>query len=172
MPESRPLLALLSAMALVTGAIACGDSGSDEHGNGAQAGSGAAAGAAGGGSAQGGSAGNTAGQGGGSNTAGSANAGSSNAGSGGAGGGGEPDPLPAEICSPSISLYDTTTPSAVIGSGTPDSCNEDDLRAAAEQGGIITFDCGTEPVTIAISQTINLPIDKDTIIDGEGKVTL
>lgn len=79
---------------------------------------------------------------------------------------------PATVCTPPIELYDTSSPTAVIGTGTPASCTEQDLRAAAEAGGIITFDCGPDPVTIDITQTIVLPADTDTIIDGGGLVTL
>jgi len=97
-------------------------------------------------------------------------------GSGGDGGGGSvdadvPNP-PAEACTPSIDLYDTSSPTAVIGDGSPTLCVESALRTAAEQGGIITFDCGPNPVTITITQTIVLPVDRDTIIDGENKITL
>ncbi|MFO7563934.1 MAG: choice-of-anchor Q domain-containing protein [Enhygromyxa sp.] len=45
-------------------------------------------------------------------------------------------------------------------------------KAAAEAGGVITFDCGPDPVTISLSETIVLPVDTDTIIDGEGLITL
>lgn len=80
--------------------------------------------------------------------------------------------LPEEICTAPIELYDTTSPTDVIGSGTPESCVESDLRSAVERGGVITFDCGPEPATINITETIELPIDRDTIIDGGGLITL
>ncbi|MCA9681097.1 MAG: hypothetical protein KC457_02805 [Myxococcales bacterium] len=76
------------------------------------------------------------------------------------------------ICDPPIDLYDTSSPTVVIGSGTADSCTGAALKTAAEAGGTITFDCGPDPVTITLSETIELPIDTDTIIDGEGMVTL
>ena len=79
---------------------------------------------------------------------------------------------PAEICTPSIALYDSSSPTAVIGTGTSASCVEADLRAAAAAGGVITFNCGSDPVTISITETIDLPVDRDTIIDGGGLVTL
>jgi len=60
----------------------------------------------------------------------------------------------------------------VIGTGTAASCTETALRTAAAQGGVITFNCGAAPTTIAITQTINLPTNKDTVIDGGGTVTL
>ncbi|MEZ4383580.1 MAG: choice-of-anchor Q domain-containing protein [Nannocystaceae bacterium] len=76
------------------------------------------------------------------------------------------------ICDSPLDLYDTSSPTVVIGSGTPESCTGQDLKAAAELGGTITFDCGPDPVTIALDETIVLPINTDTIIDGEGLVTL
>jgi hypothetical protein len=60
----------------------------------------------------------------------------------------------------------------VIGTGTPASCTETALRTAAAQGGVITFNCGASPATIAITQTIDLPNNRDTVIDGGGRVTL
>ena len=90
---------------------------------------------------------------------------------GGAGLDANVDP-PSPVCAPPIEPYDTSSPTAVIGNGSPQSCVEADLRAAAEQGGTIVFDCGPAPVTIAITQQIVLPVDTDTIIDGRGMITL
>jgi hypothetical protein len=86
-------------------------------------------------------------------------------------GDGDGDP-PTAVCESPIDLYDTSAPTAVIGTGTPDSCTGADLKAAAEAGGTITFDCGPDPVTISLSETIVLPVDTDTIIDGNHLVTL
>jgi hypothetical protein len=85
-------------------------------------------------------------------------------------GDGDGDPEP--VCDPPIDLYDTSTPTATIGDGTPASCTSAALVAAAEQGGTIVFDCGPDPITIALDDTIDLPIDTDTILDGGGLVTL
>src|SRR5688572_2461731 len=79
---------------------------------------------------------------------------------------------PSEACAPPIQLFDTSAPTAVIGTGTAESCLETDLRAAAEQGGVITFNCGAAPATIQVTQQIVLPIDRDTVIDGGGLITL
>ncbi len=89
------------------------------------------------------------------------------------GGSGQSDagPPPATSCTPPIGLEDTSG-ATVIGDGSPDGCVESALRTAAEAGGTITFDCGPAPVTISITQTIELPVDRDTIIDGGGLVTL
>jgi hypothetical protein len=67
---------------------------------------------------------------------------------------------------------DTSSPTHLVGTGTPASCTLAALKSAVAAGGIITFDCGPAPVTIAVTQTLNLPIDKDTVIDGARKVTL
>lgn len=60
--------------------------------------------------------------------------------------------------------------SHVVGTGTAASCTESGLRSALEQGGDITFDCGTTPVTIAINSELAVPVD--TSIDGQGLITL
>jgi hypothetical protein len=39
-------------------------------------------------------------------------------------------------------------------------------------GGIITFDCGAAPATIAVTATLNVPTNKNTVIDGGKKITL
>lgn len=67
---------------------------------------------------------------------------------------------------------DTSSPTSVVGSGTPQSCTFAQLAAAVQQGGIITFDCGPDAVTIPVTATLHLPITKDTVIDGGQKITL
>jgi hypothetical protein len=81
-------------------------------------------------------------------------------------------PDPVEVCTSPIDLYDTSSPDTVIGDGTPSNCTETALREAVDQGGVITFNCGPDPVTIPVSQTFDLHVDRDTIIDGGGLVTL
>lgn len=162
-------LLVLGCAALVTG---CGkDAGGDgTAGGGAASGAAGQAGSAGaaGASGQGGSSGG-AGQGGGGGASGNGASGTGGqAGDGGSGGG----PVSTNICSAPIALADVSSPTAVIGTGTPESCTGAALLAAAEQGGVITFDCGDEPATIQLTETITLPIDKDTVIDGGGKITL
>ncbi len=75
-------------------------------------------------------------------------------------------------CVMPITLVDVSTPTAVVGTGSAASCTEADLRSKAAKGGIITFNCGSAPITINITQTITLPNNVDTVIDGGGKVTL
>ena len=60
----------------------------------------------------------------------------------------------------------------MVGTGTAASCTFSALEAAVTTGGIVTFDCGSAPVTIAVTATLNVPIDKNTVIDGGNKVTL
>lgn len=68
---------------------------------------------------------------------------------------------------------DTSHPDQVIGSGTPASCTAQKVVAAVARGGIITFDCGPDPVTIRMTATARVFNDKpDVVIDGGGKVTL
>jgi hypothetical protein len=67
---------------------------------------------------------------------------------------------------------DTSNPTTVVGSGTAASCTFSQLNAAVTAGGVITFDCGGDAVTIPITATMNLPTNKNTVIDGGNKVTL
>jgi hypothetical protein len=52
------------------------------------------------------------------------------------------------------------------------SCTEAALRAAIASRDVVTFNCGADPVTIAVSSPIAVPTDRNTVIDGGGKVTL
>src|SRR5690606_17543470 len=82
----------------------------------------------------------------------------------GAGGGGGPRPrdggwpdasaptdsgcaLPAEAV-----LEDVSKPTTVVGSGSPESCTSAAFVAAVAVGGVITFDCGPDPVTIVLDE--------------------
>src|SRR6478735_6226130 len=69
---------------------------------------------------------------------------------------------------------DVSSPTTVVGSGTPDSCSGDAFVAAVAKGGVITFDCGPDPKTIVLSKTAKVFNDKGTklVIDGGNKVTL
>jgi len=67
---------------------------------------------------------------------------------------------------------DTTNPTTVVGTGTAASCTFSELQAAVAKAGIITFDCGADPITIHVTSTLNLVTTKDTVIDGGSKVTL
>jgi hypothetical protein len=62
----------------------------------------------------------------------------------------------------------------VIGTGSAASCTGAALVAAVAKGGIITFDCGPDPVTIVLASPAKVFNDKGTklVIDGGNKVTL
>ena len=67
-------------------------------------------------------------------------------------------------------LVDVSTPTTVVGDGTPASCTAAELQAAADTGGVITFDCGAAPTTITVSSTI--VFTEETVLDGGDLVTL
>lgn len=92
---------------------------------------------------------------------------SSSTSSGHAGFTGDP---PSVTCEAPVGLYDVSTPTTVVGTGTAASCTEARLREAADAGGKITFDCGAEPVTVTVTSPI--VFEKETIVDGGGKITL
>jgi hypothetical protein len=69
---------------------------------------------------------------------------------------------------------DVSNPTTVVGNGSPASCTGDAFVAAVAKGGIITFDCGPDPVTITLTSTAKVYNDRGTklVIDGGNKVTL
>lgn len=69
---------------------------------------------------------------------------------------------------------DVSNPTTVVGDGTPESCTSDAVVAAVAGGGVVTFDCGPDPVTITLTQTAKIFNDKGPkiVIDGGDKVTL
>jgi hypothetical protein len=69
---------------------------------------------------------------------------------------------------------DITQPDHVIGDGTPESCTSQAVVEAIAQGGVITFDCGQDPVTILLDETAKIFNDTGPgiVIDGGGKVAL
>jgi hypothetical protein len=69
-------------------------------------------------------------------------------------------------------VADTSNPTSVVGTGTAASCTFSLLDAAVTKGGVITFDCGDGAVTIPIAATMNLPTNKNTVIDGGNRITL
>lgn len=72
---------------------------------------------------------------------------------------------PAPTCGAPIQAVDTSAPDHVMTA-----CTEAELTAAIAMGGKITFSCGTK--TIAITQTLELRTDVDTVLDGGGTITL
>jgi hypothetical protein len=69
---------------------------------------------------------------------------------------------------------DSSNPDTLIGNGTSQSCTADAFVTAVARGGVITFDCGPEPVVITLDRTAKVFNDQnpDIVIDGGGKVTL
>jgi hypothetical protein len=67
---------------------------------------------------------------------------------------------------------DVSSPTTVVGTGSEATCTFSALQASASKGGVITFDCGSSPVTILVTATLNLPTTKNTVIDGGNKITL
>ena len=83
---------------------------------------------------------------------------------------------PAGMCAvpAEAQAEDTTNPRTVVGSGTPASCTGDAFVAAVAKGGVITFNCGPDPVTITLTATAKIVNNTGPkiVIDGGGKVTL
>lgn len=71
-------------------------------------------------------------------------------------------------------LEDTSAPDHIVGSGTADSCTADAFIDAVALGGVITFDCGPDPVTITLDRPAKVFNDASDriVIDGGGLVTL
>jgi hypothetical protein len=69
---------------------------------------------------------------------------------------------------------DTSRPTRVVGTGTPASCTSKAVVAAVAAGGIITFACGPDPVTITMTATAKVrnANGPQIVLDGGGKVTL
>ncbi len=71
-------------------------------------------------------------------------------------------------------LEDVSSPRTVVGTGTPASCTGAAFVSAVAQGGVITFDCGADPVTITLAESAKVVNNTGPkiVIDGGGKVTL
>jgi hypothetical protein len=71
-------------------------------------------------------------------------------------------------------LADVSSPTTVVGDGTPASCTADATIEAIAGGGVITFDCGPDPVTITLDRPAKIFNDTgpEIVIDGGGLVTL
>jgi hypothetical protein len=73
---------------------------------------------------------------------------------------------------------DTSAPTTVVGDGTVASCTPEAFEAAVHAGGVVTFDCGPDPVEIRLGHEVKVFNDAgpsgngDVTIDGGGKVTL
>jgi hypothetical protein len=77
-------------------------------------------------------------------------------------------PLPSEA-----GLVDTSRPDRVIGAGTAASCTSQGVVDAVAAGGVITFDCGSDAVTIDMAATAKVVNTSQVVVlDGGGLVTL
>ena len=65
-----------------------------------------------------------------------------------------------------------SSPTTVVGTGSAASCTFGALKAAVSNAGVITFNCGSDLVTIPVTATMTLSTTKDTVIDGGDIVTL
>jgi len=91
-----------------------------------------------------------------------------------------PDDLPPAGTADSVDIpvtalpADTSTPTTVVGSGTPETCTSQAFLDAVATGGAITFNCGAAPKTIELTATaeINNLGAHEIVIDGGGLVTL
>jgi hypothetical protein len=111
----------------------------------------------------------------GASSAGASSAGASSAGASSAGAtshAGNPD----GSCSAGIPTLgkpaNIANPTTVVGTGTAASCTFSVLKTAVSAGGVISFNCGAAPVTISVTATLNLPTNKNTVIDGGNLITL
>ncbi len=90
--------------------------------------------------------------------------------------GGPPAGNPAGRCAipPEAAAADSASPRTVVGDGTAASCTGDAFIAAVAAGGVITFACGPDPVTITLDRPAKIFNDTgpDIVIDGGGLVTL
>jgi hypothetical protein len=67
----------------------------------------------------------------------------------------------------------TSHPNHVIGTGKPASCTSAKVVTAVHEGGVITFNCGPNPVTIVMHATAKVENTSHRIVlDGGGLVTL
>jgi hypothetical protein len=84
------------------------------------------------------------------------------------------NPNGTAVVPPGAGAANSSHPTVVIGTGTPQSCTSAAVVAAVAQGGVITFNCGPDPVTIVMTQTARIfnNTGPEIVIDGGGKVTL
>ena len=89
---------------------------------------------------------------------------------------GPPAGNPAGSCAvpDEAGLADVSSPTTVVGEGSPASCTSAAFVSAVAEGGVITFDCGPDPVIITLDETAKIYNDKgpEIVIDGGGLVTL
>jgi hypothetical protein len=66
----------------------------------------------------------------------------------------------------------TARAGGTVGDGTPASCTHAALAAAMGGGGLVDFNCGPDPHTIILDDTLEATPGADTTIDGGGLITI
>lgn len=80
---------------------------------------------------------------------------------------------PAGGAPPETQPFDTSRPDRIVGTGTASSCTSQAVVDAVALGGVVTFDCGPDPVTIAMEATAKVVNTSALVVlDGGGMVTL
>jgi len=89
---------------------------------------------------------------------------------------GPPAGNPAGACAipAAAGLEDSSQPDRVVGQGSAGSCTAEAFIEAVAGGGVITFDCGPDPVTITLDRPAKVVNDASDsiVIDGGGRITL
>lgn len=87
---------------------------------------------------------------------------------------GNPNPEATCTVPAEAGLASVASPRTVVGTGTPESCTSEAFVDAVKKGGVITFSCGPDPVTIKLEETAKIVNDTgpEIVIDGGGLVTL
>ena len=79
----------------------------------------------------------------------------------------------AGVASAGVASAGPANADTVVGSGTPGSCTSKAVVRAVAAGGVISFDCGPDPVTIAMRRTAKVVnTSARVVLDGGGLVTL
>lgn len=83
------------------------------------------------------------------------------------------NPAGTAVVPAGMGLEDVSAPNTVVGTGTRASCTSAAVVSAVTNGGVVTFNCGPDPHTITLDQTLKVRNStRKLVIDGGGKVTL
>ena len=81
--------------------------------------------------------------------------------------------LAAAVVAAAVASAAPAEADTVVGTGSPGSCTSGAVVRAVAAGGVVTFDCGPEPVTIAMKRTAKVVnTSARVVLDGGGLVTL
>jgi hypothetical protein len=79
----------------------------------------------------------------------------------------------AGVAAALVSLPAAAQADTVVGTGSPGSCTSRAVVRAVAAGGVVSFDCGPQPVTIAMKRTAKVVNTSERVVlDGGGLVTL